>query len=148
VLLRRIDIPLLFGLWTLFVWGGRLRNLNTDPGGFAEASRWSLVGSVLFTILGLAVVGAAILRRVRAGSRMTSVAASTALTALAALTVTVWVVRAVDIAIGDHSVGFIAVHVVLAVVSIGLAILSVRAVRPGLAGKRSRSTEPGRAQVG
>jgi hypothetical protein len=41
--------------------------------------------------------------------------------ALAAWTVVVWVVRAIGIATGDHEAAFIAVHLVLATVSIALS---------------------------
>ncbi|MGB5760033.1 MAG: hypothetical protein WBM50_24175, partial [Acidimicrobiales bacterium] len=41
-----------FGGWTLFVWGGRLRNLWIEPGGLGAAGRWSLLGAVGFTALG------------------------------------------------------------------------------------------------
>lgn len=114
----------MFIAWTFFVWGGRLRNLAADPGGFAEASRWSLWGSVAFVSLAVVVV-------VLTWLLAPPVAKQVAVLALAILTVGVWAVRAVDIALGDHSVAFIAVHVVLAVVSTGLALLSVSAtIRP------------------
>lgn len=116
---------LLFGGWTLFVWVGRLRNLAAEPGSVFDASRWSLVGSIAFTVLGLAVLGAAVLRWTgRSGRLLTS-----AVGALAVVTVGVWVLRAVDIALGDHRIGFIAVHLVLAAVSIGLAVAAVTAIR-------------------
>jgi hypothetical protein len=45
---------------------------------------------------------------------------------LAGWTTVVWVVRAADIALGgDHEAAFVAVHVVLAAVSIGLAAWAV-----------------------
>lgn len=50
--------------------------------------------------------------------------------ALAVWTTGVWIVRAGDIVLGgDHEVGFVVVHVVLAVVSIALATLAARSVR-------------------
>ncbi len=115
---RRLAVPLFAG-WTLFVWGGRLRNLAADPGGFGEASRWSLWGSVAFVALALLVLVA----------RFTPVRAvlRPVLACLVLFTTGVWLVRAVDITLGDHSIGFIAVHVVLAVVSIGLGFLAWRA---------------------
>lgn len=134
-------VVLAFGLWTLFVWGGRLRNLWLDPGGLSEANRWSLVGSLAFTALGFAVL---------ALSRFGPVTARRlAVVALAGLTVVVWAVRAVDIAVGDHSTGFIAVHLVLAAVSIGLAALATRSVRGrGLVAASVPPSESGRAPVG
>ncbi len=121
-------MPLIFGLWTLFVWGGRLRNLWLDPGGFAEASRWSLGGSIVFSILGLAVVAIWLLGRFSAvtGSLAGAPVERLAIMALAAVTTVIWLIRGVDIALGDHPFGFIAVHVVLAVVSIGLGVAALR----------------------
>lgn len=116
-LLGRFAVPLFIG-WTLFVWGGRLRNLAADPGGFSEASQWSLWGSVAFVFLAVANVIALLVR----SSKLSRVV----LAALVGLTVGVWLLRAVDIALGDHSIGFIVVHVVLAVVSIGLGVLAWR----------------------
>lgn len=149
---RRIDFPLLFGLWTLFVWVGRLRNLNADPGGFAEASRWSLIGSIVFTVLGLALVLSVIagwITAARSGDRIFAAGAKRVfVVALAAVTAVVWLIRATDIARGDHTAAFIAVHVVLAVVSIGLAVLSLRTIRSKSSDAvQSVSTEPGRASV-
>jgi hypothetical protein len=48
----------------------------------------------------------------------------------------VWVVRAADIALGgDREPAFVAVHVVLAVVSITLGLLAVRGDRRSVAGR-------------
>lgn len=124
---HRVALPLAFAVWTLFVWVGRLRNLIREPGPLADASGWSLVWSLAFTTLGLALVGALVLRR----SGRVPVAVGWAVAALGALTVVVWVPRAVDIALGDHSVGFVVVHVVLAAVSIGLAVAAWRSLQEG-----------------
>ncbi len=131
----------LFAGWTLFVWGGRLRNLWQEPGPLADVSRWSLAGSIIFSVLGLVVLGLWL-----AGGRgpLRAVVA-----VLAAFTTVIWLIRAVDIAIGDHSVPFIVVHVVLAVVSIALAVLAMRSVSsaaPVIAS--SGADEPGRSPVG
>jgi hypothetical protein len=123
-LANRFGVPL-FVLWTLFVWGGRLRNLWLDDGGLAQAGRWSLAGAVVFTGFGL-VIGALWLTE-RAGRGAGSILRRTVL-ALAGLTSVVWLVRGADIAIGDHSIGFIAVHLVLAIVSIALASVAALTV--------------------
>ncbi|MGI9599010.1 MAG: hypothetical protein ACR2QK_22795 [Acidimicrobiales bacterium] len=154
-----------FSLWTLFVWGGRLRNLWLDPGGFGSAGRWTVAGAVAFTAIGLLVLGAWLVgqkstRRdgarpaVRvAAARVRAVRApavlSLAVLVLAVLTVVVWLIRGVDIALGDHEAAFIAVHIVLAVVSIGLAALAARRVL-AVDGDRGSvpASEPGRAPVG
>jgi hypothetical protein len=118
----RFPIPaVVLVLWTLFVWGGRLRNLAADPGGLAEANRWSLGASIGFVALALAV-GVAVLAGF-GGRRPGRVA----LGLLAGAGMAVWAVRAVDIALGDHSVGFIAVHLVLAAVTVGLSVWAWRA---------------------
>jgi hypothetical protein len=54
---------------------------------------------------------------------------------LAAMTFGTWLVRGFDIAAGDHDLGFIAVHLVLAAVSMTLAGLSVVVVG-GFPGRR------------
>ncbi len=144
-----------FGGWTLFVWGGRLRNLWIEPGGLGAAGRWSLLGAVGFTALGGAVVGSWVCARLRRSPRLGRFAPLDRLTsavgsagarrltvlALAALTVAVWSIRAVEIATDDHPVGFIAVHVVLAVVSIGLAVLAARRVIGGADDRSAPSME-------
>ncbi len=130
VLTKALVTALVFGGWTLFVWVGRLRNLLAEPGSVFDASRWSLVGSVAFSVLGAVVVIAGLLAVADRG--LASVGRSIlgpAVVGLAALTIGVWVLRAVDIAIGDHSIGFIAVHLVLAAVSIGLAVAAVTGIR-------------------
>lgn len=116
-----VATALVFGGWTLFVWVGRLRNLVAEPGGLLDVSRWSLVGSIAFTVGGAAVVAAALARWRQGPLGRAGQLLAPAVLALGALTVVVWLIRAVDIALGDHSIGFIVVHLVLAVVSIGLA---------------------------
>ena len=65
----------------------------------------------------------------------------------------VWAVRAVDIALGDHSAGFIAVHLLLAAVSGALAAAAWRAVTRGPApsdggADRRGGSRAGQAPVG
>lgn len=140
-------MPLVFAGWTLFVWGGRLRNLAQEPGPIGDASRWSLVGSVAFTLLGLALVAATVLvaRSGRGRGRAPS-SIRPVLAPLVVLTIVIWLLRGVDIAIGDHSVGFIVVHLVLAVVSIALAVASWRAVGPRAVGD-SEGAGPGSGRL-
>ena len=114
-------LPIGFALWTLFVWGGRLRNLWQEPGPLADVSRWSLAGAIAFSAGGLLVLLTSLVRR-------PGIVRQAAVGALAGLTAVVWAIRAVDIAVGDHSIGFIVVHLVLAVVSVALAALAVWAV--------------------
>ena len=103
--------------WTFLVWTTRIRNIWTDDAlsGGEQWSRTALAAS--FTLLAL-WVSVALVRR--------SPRRRTAVVALAAWTVGVWIVRAVGIAGADHDAGFIAVHLVLAAVSIALSALAVR----------------------
>ena len=73
--------------------------------------------------MGYLVVTLWFLRKRLPFGRAAAIAASVV---LAGWTTVVWVVRAADIALGgDHEAAFIAVHVVLAVVSTGLAAWAV-----------------------
>lgn len=116
--------PWAFAGWTLFVWGGRLRNIFADPAGVGSVGWWTLTGALLFSAFGAILLGALILAR--GGLYQAMVAWVVA--PLAILTTGTWIVRGVDIASGDHPFGFIAVHLVLAVVSVTLAALSLRVV--------------------
>lgn len=103
--------------WTFLVWTTRIRNIWTDDA-LSTSEQWgrtALAGS--FTVLAGAVVVA--LWRRAPWQRA-------AVTALAVWTTAVWVVRAVGIATADHEAAFIAVHVVLAIVSIALSGLALR----------------------
>ena len=95
-------------LWTLFVWGVRLRN--------ADGAVWATALSLLF--LGLAVA-ALTPRRNRP-----------VVTALAGLTVLVWSIRILDIALlSDHGAAFTVVHIALGAVSVLLAARAIRDAR-------------------
>ena len=97
---RRWPFYALLG-WTVFVWAGRIRN----GGSFVLAASF------------LVLAGVALWRHGRW------------ITALAAYTVVVWVIRTPIILVRDYSVGFKVVHTVLAAVSIALAIVAYRGVQ-------------------
>jgi hypothetical protein len=127
---------LVFGLWTVVIWTARITNVlgDDDLSGWGKAARVALALS--FTVLGAVVL--AMWWRTR---RRPIVPAEASLVRVAAAwTVLVWVVRGIGIALGDHGGAFIAVHTVLAVVSIGLAVWAVRSGtlprRHGTAGHR------------
>ncbi len=121
---RRPPILLALVAWTFLVWTTRISNVWGDDD-LTTGEKWGRTGlAMTFTVLGLAVAWA--LWRRTSWRRP-------AVLALAGWTTAVWVVRAVGIATGDHDAAFIVVHVVLAVVSITLSALAVRAVLPGSA---------------
>lgn len=96
-------------VWTLVVWGGRIRNaVSGDEGAGA------LVLATTFVALAVAVLATR-------GHRL-------AVLALAGWTVAVWAVRIVDIAVlSDHEAAFVVVHAALAAASIALALWAARA---------------------
>lgn len=105
-------------VWTLLVWTTRLGNIWGDDA-LSTGDKWGRTALALsFTALALAVAWALWRRASWLGA---------AALALAGWTVAVWLVRAVGIATGDHDGAFIAVHLVLAVVSIGLAAAAAQA---------------------
>lgn len=98
-------------VWMVFVWTTRLRNADGE---------WGPSTLSIMCLLGAAVLAVA---AVRGGGWLR------AITPIAATHAAIWVVRAVQIAAGDHSGAFIAVHLVLAVISTLLSIALVRAIR-------------------
>jgi hypothetical protein len=105
-------------IWTLLVWATRIRNIMEQDGSAAEL----VVPSVLTV---LAVV--ALLDRRRG------------LWALVVATVAVWGVRLPMVLVHDHSVPFKLVHAALAVISIGLALATVRRLGSPASPTRRRS---------
>jgi hypothetical protein len=125
-----------FGLWTLFVWTTRIGTAlgEDDLSAAARTGRVALAFS--FTVVGLVLVTVAW----RSRGRGLHPGEIRVVRLSAAWTVGVWLVRGVQIALADHEAGFIAVHLVLAVVSIGLAAMTTGATtmpdRHGTAGHR------------
>ncbi len=111
-------VALALPLWTLFVWLARVRNVVRDDG----------VGVGVLVPLGLCVLAGWALADRRRGVRV-----------LAAATVAVWAVRLPLVLAHDHAGAFKAVHAALAVVSVALAFLSLRAVaKPPAFSSRAR----------
>jgi peptidoglycan/LPS O-acetylase OafA/YrhL len=107
--------------WTFLVWTTRIANVWRDAG-LDTGERWGRTLLALsFTVLAIAA-GVALWRRLRQATVVV-------VGALAAWTIAVWVVRGVGILAGDHDPGFKAVHTVLGVVSIALAVLAWRETR-------------------
>jgi hypothetical protein len=119
----------LFLAWTGFVWVGRIRNALGD----AALDDGGRVGPLLLAlsfVVPATVTAILLVLAVRSGGDPAASRLRGGVLALAAWTTVVWFVRAGDIVLGgDHEVGFVVVHVVLAVVSIALAVLAGRSVR-------------------
>ena len=104
-------------IWSFLVWTTRINNIvaDDDLSGGGIAARVLLAMS--YTVHAVLTIGA-----LRRGSEWLLPLVA----GFAAWTTLVWIVRGVQIALNDHDPAFIAVHVVLAVVSIALAVLAVR----------------------
>ena len=137
---RRSAVPVgAFLAWTIFVWGiVRVRNiLGDDAMSSSEQTRSLLLATSLWlpALVLLVALGVSLLRR-----RPLPQAARIGVAALGVWTVLVWLVRAYDIALmSDRELPFILVHLVLAVISVGLAVLAARALRPQV---EDRSPQP------
>jgi hypothetical protein len=114
---------------TLLIWTTRIRNIWTDDSLDTAGQLGRTALSLTFTALALA--GAWLWWDAR--RRGTTWPWGRSLVRVFALWTTgVWVVRGVQIATAEHSVGFVVVHTVLAVGSIALAWWADRAARAGL----------------
>jgi uncharacterized membrane-anchored protein len=115
---------IVFGSYCVLVWATRIRNAlgqdDLSAGGKAVA-----VGvASAFTVGGIAVLVAA-LRRAQLVA---------AVRVLAAVTIVYWPIRVVQIVLADHGAAFVAVHVALGVISVGLSLWAWSrsvAARPG-----------------
>lgn len=105
--------------WSLLVWTGRIRNIWADDSLSTAGQVGRTALALSFTVLALA----ALVTVLRPASRRAS---TLAVDLLAGWTVAVWAVRVPGILLNDHEAAFMAVHVVLAVVSVALALLAVR----------------------
>ena len=112
-----------FAGWTLLIWATRIDNIWSDDAldTAGKVSRTAL--AVSFVALSAVVLAGAL--RDRGSLRPATV---TAVKILAAWTVAVWLVRGGAILAGSHDAAFKVVHTVLAVVSIALAAVAVRAL--------------------
>lgn len=111
-------------MWQVVVWGTRVDNVLADDGLTDGDKVLRVALSVSFLAFGAVAVWAW-----RQAGRSTVAPLVRVLVRVgAAWTVVVWVVRGADIALGDHAGAFIAVHLVLAVVSVALAVQAVRTV--------------------
>jgi hypothetical protein len=124
------------GLWTLFVWTTRIDNVlsQDDLTTAGRAARLALALS--FTVVGVALLAVAWRARGRPLSRVEAVVIDVGCW----WTIGVWVLRGVQISLGDHDAAFIIVHAVLGIVSIALAAVTLRSttmpLRHGTTGNR------------
>lgn len=130
---------LVLGLWQLFVWGTRIRNVMGDRSllGLDQVLLVSL--SATFVTYGIVALWAWRQLGRTPGRRP---GGTPWLVVGAAWTVLVWCVRGTGIVLGDHDVGFVVVHLVLAVVSVALAVLSLRVVLRLPAGSDAATVSP------
>jgi hypothetical protein len=108
------------GAWTVFLWITRIKNALGDAAMTDGGKAVALLTSALF-LLAAAVVTAAVWRRVPGAGR--------AAAAFAVVSIVYWIVRAVTIVVRDHPLGFTLVHTALALITVGLAVLVLRARR-------------------
>ncbi len=141
---RAARTTMAFAVWTLLTWATRIDNVWRDDsvstGG--KVGRTALAGS--FVVFGLVTLASSWRdRHRRSHPRITY----RLVLPFAAWTVAVWVVRSVGIVTNDHSTAFVVVHLVLATVSIGLAVLTVTRLRralgePDVEGERQAPAAP------
>ena len=108
-------------LWTLFVWGTRVRNIGKDHtlGGGQKAFAFAV--SLVFIGAALVLLWLALRRR---NDELRAV-----LPLFAIATVGWWAVRSVFILVHHHSWAFRVVHIVLGIISSVLAVAAWRASR-------------------
>ena len=114
---RRLPATIALAVWSLLVWTTRIGNIWTDDELTTGEQYLRTALALSFTVLALAVAEAVY----HGTARRSSV-----VRALSVWTIVVWSVRSIGIAIADHDGAFIAVHLVLALISATLAGLAVR----------------------
>jgi hypothetical protein len=108
-------------LWTLFVWGTRVRNIGNDDtlGGGKKA--FAFLVCAVFIGAAIALLALLVTRR---SARLRAL-----LPMFAIATVGWWAVRSVFIVVRDHSMAFRVVHIVLGIISSVLAVAAWLAAR-------------------
>ncbi len=111
-----------FVVWTAYVWCTRIANAWGDAG-LSTAGKVGSTALSLSLLVPAAAVAVVIARRRHDLPTSPEVVL---LRAFSAWTIAVWAVRVPMILAADHEVGFKAVHAVLGVVSVVLALLTLR----------------------
>lgn len=109
--------------WMAFVWSTRIKNAVGD----ATLSRRGQV--IAYGLSAVCLVGAALLAVAAWRLAARKLVARRLIVSVGVIHAAIWVVRGVAIAAGSRAVGFKVVHVVLALISIGLAGWMISSVR-------------------
>ncbi len=119
-----------FLVWTIFVWGiVRVRNIMGDADLTGSERTWPLVLAASLWVPAAVLLIVLVVTLIR--KKPFAKGATVGVAVLGVWTTLVWMVRAFDIAlVSDRELPFILVHLVLAVISVGLAVLAARALRP------------------
>ncbi len=107
-----------FVVWNLSIWSVRIRNVWTDLLPTTLERVWVSLFALTHIAAALIVLDLALSRRRRPTSRTDVFLAG----GVAGWTVASWIVRSAAIVAGGHEAGFVAVHLVLAAVSIALGL--------------------------
>ena len=121
-----------FLVWTIFVWGiVRVRNIMGDADLSTSERTWPLILAATLWVPAAVLLVTLLVTLVR--KRPFAQAATIGVAVLGVWTTLVWMVRAFDIAlVSNRELPFIAVHLVLAVISVALAVIAARSLRPEL----------------
>ena len=103
--------------WTAFVWATRVANAVGDD----DAGAGEIAGSVLLAVSFLTLAALVAFTAVRRRELLFR-----SVLALSVWTVAVWAVRTVDIVGSEHGVGFVVVHLALAVISVAACVWALR----------------------
>lgn len=123
MLRRPANAVVAFAAFTVVVWGQRIVNIA----GGADGSGFDVVRASVFVVVGLAVAVAAV--RAATSPRVLE----RVVRAAAALTAVSWFVQMARIVGADHDAGFVVVHAVLAIVSVGLGVWAWTSTRRDVA---------------
>jgi hypothetical protein len=119
-----------FLVWTIFVWGiVRVRNIMGDAELTSSERTWPLILAASLWVPAAVLLIVLVVTVIR--KKPFAQAATVGVAVLGVWTTLVWMVRAFDIAlVSNRELPFILVHLMLAVISVGLAVLAARALRP------------------